>query len=130
MNEWKKRLLLFTSMLSPLALADWQLDIDFEMARAGKRHSTQTSVSLILGEETLLFDNNFSSSILIAKAELLDVTEAEITVALVIQEQNESGDLRTIMSPVIHAGLDSPALVNSRNDQLDEVASLKVAITV
>lgn len=130
MNEWKKRLILFTSMLSPLAFADWQLDIDFELARGGILDSAQTSVMLVLGEETLLFDKNTARGNLIAKAELLDVTEEQVTVSLLIQEVNTEGTWRTIMSPIINARLNNPALVKSRNELLDESALLKVSIIV
>ncbi|EOD80245.1 hypothetical protein RN22_01930 [Grimontia sp. AD028] len=129
MNEWKKGLVLFSAMLSPLAMADWQVDVNFEMDRAGKQHRAQTSVSLVPGEETVLFDNGEETGALIGKAELLEVTADEVKISLLVQEQCDDGGWRTIMSPVVSAGLNTPASVNQSNEQLDEFASLKVEIT-
>ncbi len=130
MKEWNKGLILFTSMLTPLVFADWQLDIDFELASRGISDSAQTSVMLVPGEETLLFDKNTTRGNLIAKAELLNVTEEQVTVSLLIQELNAGGSWRTIMSPVVNARLNNPALIKSRNELLDESALLKVSISV
>ncbi len=130
MNEFKKGLILFTSMLSPLVFANWQLDIDFELARGGISDSAQTSVMLVLGEETLLFDKNTARGNLIAKAELLAVTEEQVTVSLLIQELNVVGIWRTIMSSVVKARLNNPAVIKSRDELLDESALLKVSIIV
>lgn len=129
MNEWKKGLVLFSAMLSPLAMADWQVDINFEMDRAGKQHRTQTSVSLVPGEETILFENGDAKGALVGKAELLEVTADEVKISLSVQEQCDDGGWRTIMAPVVCAGLNMPASVNFNNEMLDEVGSLKVEIT-
>lgn len=129
MNECKKCLLLFSAMLSPLVMADWQIDVNFVMDRAGKQLSAQSSVSLVIGEETILFGNDSLDGLLLGKAELLEVTADEVKILLRVQERCHDGSWRTIMSPVINAGLDSPASVNLCNEQLDEFASLKVEIT-
>ncbi|MBV7298482.1 hypothetical protein [Enterovibrio paralichthyis] len=129
MNEWKKGLVLFSAMLSPLAMADWQVDVNFEMERSGKQHRAQTSVSLVPGEETILFDNGDMSGALVGKAELLEVTADEVKISLLVQEQGQNGEWRTIMAPVVSAGLNTPASVNQTNALLDETASLKVEIT-
>ena len=92
-------------MLSPLALADWQLDIDFAYDRAGKRHTAQSSVSLVLGEETILFGDTDQVGALIAKAQLLEISEEEVKISLLVQEQSSKGQWRTIMSPVVRTGL-------------------------
>lgn len=101
MNEWKKGLVLFSAMLSPLAMADWQVDVNFEMERSGKQHRAQTSVSLVPGEETILFDNGDMSGALVGKAELLEVTADEVKISLLVQEQGQNGEWRTIMAPVV-----------------------------
>ncbi|OEE68231.1 hypothetical protein A1OO_21125 [Enterovibrio norvegicus FF-33] len=129
MNEWKKGLVLFSAMLSPLAMADWQVDVNFEMDRAGKQHRAQTSVSLIPGEETIIFDNDTSGRSLVGTAQLLEVTADEVKISLVVQEQCPDGEWRTIMAPTICAGLNTPASVNLINEFLDESASLQVEIT-
>ncbi|WP_028024710.1 hypothetical protein [Enterovibrio calviensis] len=129
MNEWKKGLVLFSAMLSPLAMADWQVDVNFEMDRAGKQHRAQSSVSLIPGEETILFDDGMPNGSVVGKAELLEVTADEVRISLVVQEQCDDGAWRTIMSPVVCAGLNTPASINFSNESLDEFASLKVEIT-
>lgn len=129
MNEWKKGLVLFSAMLSPLAMADWQVDVNFEMERSGKQHRAQTSVSLVPGEETILFDNGDMSGALVGKAKLLEVTADEVKISLLVQEQGQNGEWRTIMAPVVSAGLNTPASVNQTNALLDETASLKVEIT-
>lgn len=129
MNECKKCLFLFSAMLSPFVMADWQVTVNFEMDRAGKHHSTQSSVSLVIGEETILFDNKTLDGVFIGKAELLEVNADEVKILLRVQELCHDGAWRTIMAPVISAGLHAPAFVNLRNEQLDEYASLKLEVT-
>ncbi|GAL06836.1 hypothetical protein JCM19237_3902 [Photobacterium aphoticum] len=54
MNEWGKGLVLFSALLSPLAMADWLLDVNFEVTGAsGVTQSVNTSLSLLPGEETV-----------------------------------------------------------------------------
>ncbi|MFD2180301.1 hypothetical protein [Veronia pacifica] len=128
MNDWKKGFVLFSAMLSPLAMADWQVDIAFEFSRKGKTQSTETSVSLVPGEETLLFEVN-SGRTLIGKAELIDVTADEVSIAMLIQEQLDDGAKRTIMSPVMKTGLNIPTSFDVSDSQSEEFASLKIQLT-
>ncbi len=128
MRDWKKGLVLFTAMLSPLSLADWQLDIDFELSREGKKHTTKSTVSLVLGEETILFDNNSAYGAFVGKAELLEINAAEIKISLLVQEKMHDGHCRTIMCSTVNANLETQSIFNINNQQRDEVASLKVAL--
>lgn len=49
--------LLFSALLSPLAMADWQLDLGVEINRPDLQRITNSSASLVLGEETLVFNS-------------------------------------------------------------------------
>ncbi|RXJ71442.1 hypothetical protein CS022_20905 [Veronia nyctiphanis] len=128
MNDWKKGLVLFSAMLSPLAMADWQMDVAFEFSREGLSQSTETSVSLVPGEETLLFEVN-SGRTLIGKAELIEVTAEEVSIAMLIQEELDDGARRTIMSPIMKTGLDAPTSFDVSDTQSEEFASLKIQLT-
>lgn len=127
MNK-KKEPLLFSAMLSPFVISDWQAHVNFDIDREGQHLSAQSSVSLVAGEETILFDKITKNGTLIGKAELLDVTADEVSISLLVQECCHNGVWRTIMSLVIRANLYMPMLVNLFNEQLDEFASLKVEI--
>lgn len=47
MNEWSKGLVLFSALLSPLAMADWLLDVNFELTSENTKQSVNTSLSLL-----------------------------------------------------------------------------------
>ncbi len=128
MNALKKNPILFSSMLSPLLISDWQAHVNFEIDRDGKSHGAQSSVSLVISEETILFDNHTRYGTLTGKAELLDVSVDEVSILLLVQERCHDGACRTIMSSVVHANLNMPTTVNLFNEQFDEFVSLKVEI--
>lgn len=109
MADWGRGLVLFSALLSPLAMADWQLDINFEMLRNNAMTSANSSVSLIPGEDTVIFDSNNDGAELIGRAELLEFDAEKIKVAIRVEEHNPNGVIRTLISPVVMAGLNQPA---------------------
>lgn len=129
MNDGKKGFILFSNVISPLALADWQIDVNFQMDRAGRQLSAQSSTSLVIGEQTILFDNDTLSGVLVGKAELLDVAADKVKISLLVQERCVDGVWRTIMASIINASLYTPACINVTDNVRDESASLNVMIT-
>lgn len=128
MKDLKKEPVLFSAMLNPLVMSDWQAHVNFDMDREGRHLSAQSSVSLVRGEETILFDNVTQNGTLVGKAELLEVTADDVSISLLVQERCHNGVWRTIMSPVIRASLYMPMLINLFNEPRHEFASLKVEI--
>ena len=106
-----------------------QAHFNFDIDREGQHLSAQSSVSLVPGEQTVLFDKITQRGAFVGKAELLEVTVQEVSISLLVQEHCHDGGWRTIMSSVIHVGLGMPKLINLFNEQLDEFASLKLEIT-
>ncbi|WP_036800241.1 hypothetical protein [Photobacterium marinum] len=140
MNDWGKGLVLFSAFLSPLAMADWLLDVDFELSSAGMTQTVNTSLSLLPGEETVFFGtdnevffgfNNESTNRreLVGSAELLEVSAEEVKIAFKVQERLDDGAWRTIISPTISTGLNSPASFESSDGDADEQVKLKVEVT-
>ncbi|WP_064606709.1 hypothetical protein [Photobacterium sp. J15] len=132
MNDWGKGLVLFSAFLSPLAMADWLLDVDFELSSAGMTQTVNTSLSLLPGEETVFFgtDNeNTNRRELVGSAELLEVSAEEVKIAFKVQERLDDGAWRTIISPTISTGLNSPASFESSDGDADEQVKLKVEVT-
>ncbi len=132
MNDWGKGLVLFSALLSPLAMADWLLDVNFELSCTNSTRSVNTSLSLLPGEETVCFDMNESSAgggSLIGSAELLEVSADEIKIAFKVEERLEDGLVRTIMSPIISTGLNSPISFETLDATSQQQAKLQIAVT-
>ncbi|PSW19585.1 hypothetical protein C9I98_11780 [Photobacterium sanctipauli] len=134
MNEWGKGLVLFSALLSPLAMADWLLDVNFELTGAsGNTQSVNTSLSLLPGEETVFFgtgdEANQSKRELVGSAELLEVSAEEVKIAFKVQERLDDGGWRTIISPTLSTGLNSPALFETVDDSSDKQVKLQVEVT-
>ena len=132
MNEWGKGLVLFSALLSPLAMADWLLDVNFELSSAGATKSVNTSLSLLPGEETVFFgtaDESCNSRELVGSAELLEVSAEEVKIAFKVQERLNDGGWRTIISPTISTGLNAPASFESVDGDADEQVKLHVEVT-
>ncbi|GHA47143.1 hypothetical protein ACFFLZ_20565 [Photobacterium aphoticum] len=132
MNEWGKGLVLFSALLSPLAMADWLLDVNFEVTGAsGVTQSVNTSLSLLPGEETVFFgtaDAGQTAREMVGSAELLAVSAEEVTIAFKVKERLDDGGWRTVIAPTLSTGLDAPALFES-HDSDDEQVKLQVAVT-
>ncbi|MGF1726675.1 hypothetical protein [Photobacterium nomapromontoriensis] len=134
MNEWGKGFVLFSALLSPLAMADWLLDVNFELKGAtGQTQSVNTSLSLLPGEETVFFgtcdDLNSSMHQLVGSAELLEVSADEVKIAFKVQERQDDGGWRTLISPTLSAGLNAPLLFESVDDSGDTQMKLQVEVT-
>ncbi|MCW8328135.1 hypothetical protein MD588_04870 [Photobacterium sp. SDRW27] len=132
MNEWGKGLVLFSAFLSPLAMADWLLDVNFELSSAGGTQSVNTSLSLLPGEETVFFgtvDESTHLRELVGSAELLEVSAEEVKIAFKVQERLDDGAWRTIISPTISTGLNSPASFETVDGDADEQVKLQVEVT-
>jgi len=132
MNEWGKGLVLFSAFLSPLAMADWLLDVNFELSSAGNTQSVNTSLSLLPGEETVFFgiaDESSNLRELVGSAELLEVSAEEVKIAFKVQERLDDGAWRTIISPTISTGLNSPTSFETSDDAADEQVKLQVEVT-
>ncbi|MGF1680452.1 hypothetical protein [Photobacterium minamisatsumaniensis] len=134
MNEWSKGLVLFSALLSPLAMADWLLDVNFELTGAsGNTQSVNTSLSLLPGEETVFFGTsdvaNQTARELVGSAELLEVSAEEVKIAFKVQERLDDGGWRTIISPTLSTGLNSPALFETVDGNSDKQVKLQVEVT-
>lgn len=132
MNEWGKGLVLFSAFLSPLAMADWLLDVNFELSSAGNTQTVNTSLSLLPGEETIFFgttDESSSPRELVGSAELLEVSAEEVKIAFKVQERLDDGAWRTLISPTLSTGLNSPALFETIDGEADEQVKLQVEVT-
>ncbi|OLQ75995.1 hypothetical protein BIT28_18420 [Photobacterium proteolyticum] len=132
MNDWSKGLVLFSAFLSPLAMADWLLDVNFEFSTAGNTQTVNTSLSLLPGEETVFFGTTNESSTpreLVGSAELLEVSADEVKIAFKVQERLDDGAWRTLISPTLSTGLNSPASFETVDGDADEQVKLQVEVT-
>ncbi|MEJ2764197.1 hypothetical protein VV869_09585 [Photobacterium sp. MCCC 1A19761] len=138
MNELSKGLILFSALLSPLAMADWLLDVNFELSSAGRTQTVNTSLSLLPGEETVFFGTtvqdmdatvqNVNARRLVGSAELLEVSAEEVKIAFKVKEQLDDGAWRTLISPTISTGLNTPTSFESDEDAEQQV-KLQVEVT-
>ncbi|MDX1302399.1 hypothetical protein [Photobacterium sp.] len=132
MNEWSKGLVLFSALLSPLAMADWLLDVNFELTGLDTKQTVNTSLSLLPGEETVFFgtsEEGSSARELVGSAELLQVSAEEVIIAFKVQERLDDGEWRTIISPTLSTGLNSPTSFETVDDRSHEQVKLHVEVT-
>ena len=119
--------LFLSTLLSPLAMADWLLDISFEMHSACRlRQMVNTSLSLLPGEETIFFeglsqDNHHSYREVVGKAQLLDVSADSVSIAFKVQERLDDGGWRTILAQTLSTGLNMPMLFGSGEANCEHV---------
>ncbi|KXI24218.1 hypothetical protein [Photobacterium sanguinicancri] len=132
MNEWSKGLVLFSALLSPLAMADWLLDVNFELTGADSKQTVNTSLSLLPGEETVFFDTDDQGNTrreLVGSAELLEVSAEELKIAFKVQERLDDGGWRTIIAPVLSTGLNTPASFESIDNDANQQVKLQIEVT-
>ncbi|KLV05910.1 hypothetical protein ABT56_10315 [Photobacterium aquae] len=130
MNEWGKGLVLFSALLSPLAMADWLLDVNFELTGSDRSQSVNTSLSLLPGEETVFFGSaNDNERELVGRAELLEVSAESVKIAFRVEERLDDGGWRTIIAPTLSTGLDAPVTFEGLDDNGDNQVKLEVAVT-
>ncbi|KJG40281.1 hypothetical protein UA32_00420 [Photobacterium angustum] len=134
MNDLSRGQLLLSTLLSPLAMADWLLDVSFELSSyCHSKHTVNTSLSLLPGEETIFF-NGLSQSQhnlcreVVGRAQLLDVSADEVKIAFQIQERLDDGGWRTILAKTLSTGLNMPILFESENTDLEERVKLQIEI--
>ena len=119
--------LFLSTLLSPLAMADWLLDVSFEMQSACRlRQSVNTSLSLLPGEETIFFeglsqDNHHLYREVVGSAQLLDVSAESVSIALQVQERLDDGGWRTILAQTLSTGLNMPMLFESGEPNCEHV---------
>ncbi|SMY14851.1 hypothetical protein [Photobacterium aquimaris] len=119
--------LFLSTLLSPLAMADWLLDVSFEMHSACCfRQMVNTSLSLLPGEETIFFeglsqDNHHSYREVVGSAQLLDVSADSVSIALQVQERLDDGGWRTILAQTLSTGLNMPTLFESGEPSSEHV---------
>ncbi|MGB7997395.1 MAG: hypothetical protein WCF45_14855 [Photobacterium halotolerans] len=120
---------LFSALLSPLAMADWLLNVNLELSSAGVHQSVATSLQLLPGEETVIFGTTDGDQRrkFLGSAELLEVSAEEVKIAFKIQEQLDDGAWRVLAAPVISTGLDTPASFESSQED-DQSVKLQVAV--
>ncbi|MBD8511812.1 hypothetical protein L6J37_08605 [Photobacterium sp. WH77] len=130
MNDLGRGVVLFSALLSPLAMADWLLNVNLELSSAGYRQSVATSIQLLPGEETVIFGTTEGEQRrkFFGSAELLEVSAEEVKIKFKIQEQLDDGAWRILAAPVISTGLDTPASFESSQD--DELNSVKLQVAV
>ncbi|WP_419208747.1 hypothetical protein ACN08N_05100 [Photobacterium leiognathi subsp. mandapamensis] len=134
MNDFGRGQLLLSTLLSPLAMADWLLDVSFELSSCCKSKQTvNTSLSLLPGEETVFF-NGLSQSQhhlcreVVGSAQLLDVSPDEVKMAFQIQERLDDGGWRTILAKTLSTGLNMPIRFESEDSELGERVKLQVEV--
>lgn len=119
--------LFLSTLLSPLAMADWLLDVSFEMHSACRsRQMVNTSLSLLPGEETIFFeglrqDNHHLCREVVGSAQLLDVSADKVSIALQVQERLDDGGWRTILAQTLSTGLNMPMLFESGEPSSEHV---------
>ncbi|KLV11046.1 MULTISPECIES: hypothetical protein [Photobacterium] len=133
MNDWGKGLVLFSALLSPLAMADWLLDVNFELTGAGMTRSVNTSLSLLPGEETVFFGTldeiGQNQRELVGSAELIEVSAEQVKIAFKVQERLDDGGWRTLIAPTLSTGLDTPILYEGQDSEGEKQLKLQVAVT-
>lgn len=119
--------LFLSTLLSPLAMADWLLDVSFEMHSACRlRQMVNTSLSLLPGEETIFFeglsqDHHHLCREVVGSAQLLDVSADRVSIALQVQERLDDGGWRTILAQTLSTGLNMPMLFESGEPDSEHV---------
>ena len=119
--------LFLSSLLSPLAMADWLLDVSFEIHSACRlRQMVNTSLSLLPGDETIFFEalsenNHHSYREVVVSAQLLDVSAESVSIALQVQERLDDGGWRTILAQTLSTGLNMPMLFESGEPNCEHV---------
>ncbi|GAB6259842.1 hypothetical protein L4174_004150 [Photobacterium sp. CCB-ST2H9] len=129
MNDFGRGVVLFSALLSPLAMADWLLNVNLELSSAGYHQSVATSLQLLPGEETVIFGSTEGERRkFFGSAELLEVSAEEVKIAFKIQEQLDDGAWRVLAAPVISTGLDTPASFETCEDDALNSVKLQVAV--
>ncbi|OCH13863.1 hypothetical protein [Aliivibrio fischeri] len=120
--------LLFSALLSPLAMADWQLDLGVEINRPDLQRITNSSASLVLGEETLVFNSVDKQSQVQAWAELKNIDAENVEIAFRVTEEEGEGKIRTLCAPTIITKLNNQESYMVSDSSVNETVKLSVEV--
>ncbi|AAW86394.1 hypothetical protein ACTFQF_15860 [Aliivibrio fischeri] len=120
--------LLFSALLSPLAMADWQLDLGVEINRPDLQRITNSSASLVLGEETLVFNSIDKQSQVQAWAELKNIDAENVEIAFRVTEEEGEGKIRTLCAPTIITKLNNQESYMVSDSSVNETVKLSVEV--
>lgn len=120
--------LLFSALLSPLAMADWQLDVGLEINRPNLQYMTNSSTSLVLGEETLVFNSIDKQSQVKAWAEIKNIDAENVEIAFRVVEEEREGRVRVLCAPTIIAKLNSQESYMVSDSSANETVKLSVEV--
>lgn len=120
--------LLFSALLSPLAMADWQLDVGLEINRPNLQYMTNSSTSLVLGEETLVFNSIDKQSQVKAWAEIKNIDAENVEIAFRVVEEESEGRVRVLCAPTIIAKLNSQESYMVSDSSANETVKLSVEV--
>ncbi len=120
--------LLFSALLSPLAMADWQLDLGLEINRPNLQRITHSSASLVLGEETLVFNSFDKKSQVQAWAELKNIDAENVEIAFRVTEEEGEGKVRTLCAPTIITKLNNLESYMVSDSSANETVKLSVEV--
>jgi hypothetical protein len=129
--EWGENSIQLNDFLNPLIMADWLLDVDFELTTDKATQSIQSSLRLLKGEETVCFDTNhpiLTGRGLVGHAELVEVSDRVIKVTFNIKERLSCGQWRTIMSPTLQGGMGGNSSFEINDPYVQTQAKLKMSI--
>ncbi|AZL85564.1 hypothetical protein EIJ81_13990 [Aliivibrio salmonicida] len=119
--------LLFSALLSPLAMADWQLDLGLEINRPDLQRITNSSTSLVLGEETLVFNSIDKQSQVKAWAEIKNINAENVEIAFRVTEEG-NGSVRTLCAPTIITKLNNQESYMVSDSSANETVKLSVEV--
>lgn len=120
--------LLFSALLSPLAMADWQLDLGLEINRPDLQRITNSSASLVLGEETLVFNSFDKESQVKAWAEIKNINAENVEIAFRVTEEEKEGKIRTLCAPTIVTKLNNQESYIVSDSSANEMVKLSVEV--
>lgn len=120
--------LLFSALLSPLAMADWQLDVGLEINRPNLQYVTNSSASLVLGEETLVFNSIDKLSQVKAWAEIKNIDAENVEIAFRVVEEENEGRVRVLCAPTIITKLNSQESYMVSDSSANETVKLSVEV--
>ncbi len=120
--------LLFSSLLSPLVMADWQLYLGLEIHRPDLQCVTNSSASLVLGEETLIFNSTEGEFQVKAWAELKNIDAENVEIAFRVVEEIDNGKMRTLCAPTIITQLNNLESYTILDTSLNETVKLSVEV--
>ncbi|MGR6862186.1 hypothetical protein ACU5EH_18710 [Aliivibrio salmonicida] len=119
--------LLFSALLSPLAMADWQLDLGLEINRPNLQRITNSSASLVLGEDTLVFNSIDKQSQVQAWAELKNIDAENVEIAFRVTEEG-GGKIRILCAPTIITKLNNLESYMVSDSSANETVKLSVEV--